>query len=216
MGMLLDTRLTVDDHGKQRWEIPTDEPSACAALHYVEASCRLTRHYDRSRTCLSPNSMCHACFRSPLALSTFRPLQGVGQKMTDDDAIAEIESHLSWAFFSPLYPLILAPGPLSSRLLQISTTSAMPSTRTGRSPSPVPPSLPTWPPNLSQAQHGHLLDLATTFALSHGFTLLPPDSTHPATHAFSAPLSLFPTPFPKGLYDLARDLQPLYNGLYAR
>ena len=88
--------------------------------------------------------------------------------------------------------------------------------RSGRSPSPVPPTLPVWPPKLTQAQHDHLLVLATTFALSHGFTLLPPGATIPPTHAFCAPMSLFPTPFPKGLYNCAKDLQPLYNGLYAR
>ncbi|ORX35272.1 putative glutathione synthase [Kockovaella imperatae] len=92
----------------------------------------------------------------------------------------------------------------------------MPARHPGRSPSPVPPTLPTWPPQVSQEQHDHLLNLGTTFALSHGFTLLPPDSTTPPTHTFSAPLSLFPTPFPRGLYEWAKDLQPLYNGLYAR
>ncbi|RSH94834.1 hypothetical protein EHS25_004640 [Saitozyma podzolica] len=76
--------------------------------------------------------------------------------------------------------------------------------------------LPTWPPELTPAQHAHLLNLSISHALSHGFTLLPPQTPTPPTHAFAAPLSLFPTPFPRELYFLARDIQPIYNALYAR
>lgn len=76
--------------------------------------------------------------------------------------------------------------------------------------------LPRWPPSLAQEQHDHLLLLASTYALAHGFTLLPPNATTPPTHTFPAPLSLFPTPFPRHLYDLAKEIQPLYNALYAR
>jgi hypothetical protein len=79
-----------------------------------------------------------------------------------------------------------------------------------------PSSLPAWPPALSSEQHAHLLLLSSTYALSHGFTLLPPNSAHPPTHAIAAPLSLFPTPFPRTLYELAREIQPIYNALYAR
>ena len=84
------------------------------------------------------------------------------------------------------------------------------------SPAMSSTSLPDWPPSLTEEQHAHLLLLSTTYALSHGFTLLPPAPTSPPTHAFAAPLSLFPTPFPRRLYDLAKEIQPLYNALYAR
>jgi hypothetical protein len=77
-------------------------------------------------------------------------------------------------------------------------------------------SLPDWPPALSETQHTHLHTLATLYSLSHGFTLLPPNSTTPPTHSFAAPFSLFPTPFPRHLYDLAKEIQPIYNALYAR
>ena len=80
----------------------------------------------------------------------------------------------------------------------------------------VPTSLPSWPPSLTSDQHDHLLVLSTTYALSHGFTLLPPSSSTPPTHTFPAPLSLFPTPFPRDLFNLAKEIQPLYNALYAR
>ncbi|WVQ83241.1 glutathione synthetase [Cryptococcus sp. DSM 104549] len=76
--------------------------------------------------------------------------------------------------------------------------------------------LPPWPPALSDTQLEALTLLASTYALSHGFTLLPPAPTTPPTATISAPLSLLPTPFPRALYDLAVSLQPVYNALYAR
>jgi glutathione synthase len=79
-----------------------------------------------------------------------------------------------------------------------------------------PTSLPHWPPTLTEAQHTHLINLSISYALSHGLTLLPPSTTSPPSFAIAAPLSLFPTPFPRGLYHLAREIQPLYNALYAR
>lgn len=81
--------------------------------------------------------------------------------------------------------------------------------------SPPPPSvLPAWPPTLSPAQLDHLLTLATSHALGHGFTLLPLALTTPPTAAIPAPLSLLPTPFPRTLYHRAVALQTLYNALY--
>jgi hypothetical protein len=75
-------------------------------------------------------------------------------------------------------------------------------------------SLPPWPPALTPEQQAKLLLLASTYALSRGFTLLPPSPTNPPTSAIPAPLSLCPTPFPKDLYDLAIRIQPAYNALY--
>ncbi|ODO07992.1 glutathione synthetase [Cryptococcus amylolentus CBS 6273] len=77
-------------------------------------------------------------------------------------------------------------------------------------------SLPAWPPGLTEHQLAALTTQATTWALSHGFVLLPPSPTTPPTATISAPLSLLPTPFPRQLFDLAVSLQPLYNALYAR
>jgi hypothetical protein len=76
-------------------------------------------------------------------------------------------------------------------------------------------SLPPWPPTLTQEQQSHLLLLATSYALGHGYNLLPTNPTTPPTAAIPAPLSLFPTPFPRDLYELAVSLQPLYNRLYS-
>ena len=79
--------------------------------------------------------------------------------------------------------------------------------------------LPNWPPVFTAEQTSQLLHLATTYALGHGFTLLPPHtaespSTSAPTSAIPAPLSICPTPFPKDLYELAVKIQPAYNALY--
>ncbi|KAL5519732.1 hypothetical protein ACEPAG_1392 [Sanghuangporus baumii] len=79
---------------------------------------------------------------------------------------------------------------------------------------------PDWPPHLTDAQQSHLTQLATTYALSHGLLYLPPSSpsspTPAPTSAIHAPLSLFPSPFPRSLFQNALRFQKIYNVLYAR
>jgi hypothetical protein len=55
-------------------------------------------------------------------------------------------------------------------------------------------------------------------ALSHGLVYLPPTTPQPSapTSAIHAPLSIFPSPLPRRLFDHARKLQKIYNVLYAR
>ncbi|KAF7291892.1 Glutathione synthetase [Mycena indigotica] len=59
---------------------------------------------------------------------------------------------------------------------------------------------------------------ATTYALSHSLLYLPPAQQQPLTPAAAihAPISLFPSPLPRRLFELARRLQSTYNILYAR
>ena len=82
--------------------------------------------------------------------------------------------------------------------------------------------LPPWPPSLSQAQLDELTLQATTYALAHGLLYLPPhseSSTPPSlipASAIHAPFALFPTPFPRHLFEHAMKLQKIYNVLYAR
>ncbi|KAI8998583.1 glutathione synthase [Trametes punicea] len=79
-------------------------------------------------------------------------------------------------------------------------------------------SLPKWPPEVTDEQRLALTLLATTYALSHGLVYLPPADVQPPapTSAIHAPLALFPSPFPRKQFELARRLQRLYNVLYAR
>jgi hypothetical protein len=75
-----------------------------------------------------------------------------------------------------------------------------------------------WPPTLPDPQLDALTLSATTYALSHGLLYLPPTNHQPPapSSAIHAPLSLFPSPFPRRLFELARRLQRTYNILYAR
>ncbi|GAA5886687.1 hypothetical protein JCM6882_005857 [Rhodosporidiobolus microsporus] len=81
---------------------------------------------------------------------------------------------------------------------------------------------PAWPPSLSPSDQHTLLDLASDYALSHGLVVrpFPSDPADPSsishTSAIHAPYALYPSPFPRDLFDQARELQPLYNELYAR
>ena len=79
--------------------------------------------------------------------------------------------------------------------------------------------IPTsWPPALSEAQLAALTLQATTYALSHGLGYLPPAPSQPPapTSAIHAPLALFPSPIPRTLFNRAKQLQRIYNVLYAR
>lgn len=86
---------------------------------------------------------------------------------------------------------------------------------------PLPPTimpLPKWPPALSPSQLEELHLQATTYALSHGLLYLPPGQQQPPipSSAIHAPFALFPSPFPRTLFNHAQDLQQIYNVLYAR
>ena len=78
--------------------------------------------------------------------------------------------------------------------------------------------LSDWPPTLSRAQLDDLSLQATSNALDTGLAYLPhalPMSLIPS-HAHHAPISLFPSLFPRHLFEQAQRLQPIYNVLYAR
>ena len=80
--------------------------------------------------------------------------------------------------------------------------------------------LPNWPPSLPVEQLDYLTVQATTYALAHGLIYLPPTNGQPVppvpASAIHAPFALFPTPFPKALFQRAQRLQRIYNILYAR
>lgn len=76
-----------------------------------------------------------------------------------------------------------------------------------------------WPPAQTTPQHEALLSLASDYALSHGLVLRPSATSSVAgpstTSAIHAPYSLFPSPFPRKLFEQAQGLQEIYNSLYA-
>lgn len=75
-----------------------------------------------------------------------------------------------------------------------------------------------WPPTVSKTQLDELTAHATTYALSHGLLYLPPALPLPRvpSAAIHAPVALFPSPFPRRLFDQAKRLQSIYNVLYSR
>jgi hypothetical protein len=75
-----------------------------------------------------------------------------------------------------------------------------------------------WPPTVTKDQLEALTLYATTYAFSNGLLYLPPIQPQPPvpTSAIHAPLSLFPSPFPRKLFELAQRIQRTYNVLYAR
>lgn len=75
--------------------------------------------------------------------------------------------------------------------------------------------LPEWPPATSTGAETALAALAADWALSHGLVWrsAEPGAVGTAVHA---PFALYPSPFPRGLFDQALALQTAYNELYAR
>lgn len=76
----------------------------------------------------------------------------------------------------------------------------------------------SWPPSLSPVQLEALTLYATTYAISHGLLYLPPAEHQPVipSAAIHAPISLFPSPFPRKLFELGLRLQKTFNILYSR
>ncbi|GLB38570.1 putative glutathione synthetase [Lyophyllum shimeji] len=78
--------------------------------------------------------------------------------------------------------------------------------------------LSAWPPTLTDAQIHALTVQATTYALSNGLLYLPPAERQPPIpeSAIHAPLALFPSPFPRSIFEHAKRIQRTYNVLYSR
>ena len=76
-----------------------------------------------------------------------------------------------------------------------------------------------WPPKQGDEA---VLELASDWALSNGLVLRPPTSstddaayTRPGQSVIHAPYALYPSAFPRKLFQQAIDLQAAYNRLYA-
>lgn len=86
------------------------------------------------------------------------------------------------------------------------------------SPDPRMFDFAAWPPELSREQLEKLTLYAATYSLCNGNIHLPPAGRQPVipTTAIYAPFALFPSPFPRRLFEKARKLQRSYNILYSR
>lgn len=78
-----------------------------------------------------------------------------------------------------------------------------------------------YPPDLSPAQQKFLVTSVKDWAIQHGLAVRPSPAIVPTETdsngvlATNAPVTLFPSPFPKACFEEATALQEIYNELYA-
>ncbi|TIB72047.1 glutathione synthase [Wallemia mellicola] len=76
-----------------------------------------------------------------------------------------------------------------------------------------------FPPKIEESFEKELIENLRAFCLGNGLVLLPPikagETTVSSSEGVQAPVSLFPTPFPRKLYNQALSIQPVFNELYA-
>ena len=78
-----------------------------------------------------------------------------------------------------------------------------------------------YPPDVPEEQLEYLVSTVKNWTIEHGLTVRPSpaivsDESNP-NHvlATNAPVTLFPSPFPRKCFETARSLQTVYNELYA-
>ena len=76
--------------------------------------------------------------------------------------------------------------------------------------------VPSYPPPLSQAQLSLVLTSLTDYCLSHGITVRPQTPSKGNHLASCAPVTLFPSLFPRTAWEHAVQVQTTYNLLYAK
>ena len=76
--------------------------------------------------------------------------------------------------------------------------------------------LPRYPPSLSPKAQAFLCTSLTDFCLSHGIAIRPPQPSEGNHLAGQAPVTLFPSLFPRQAWEHALRLQTTYNTLYAK
>ena len=78
-----------------------------------------------------------------------------------------------------------------------------------------------YPPSLNPQQEAYLVQSVKDWTIEHGLTVRPgPNVVSQEVNpnnvlATNAPVTLFPSPFPKSCFEQARALQQIYNELYA-
>lgn len=79
----------------------------------------------------------------------------------------------------------------------------------------------SYPPHLDPAQEAHLVTTIKDWAIQNGLAIRPPpnfvskESDPQGVLATNAPVTLFPSPFPRSCFEEAKVLQTVYNELYA-
>lgn len=79
----------------------------------------------------------------------------------------------------------------------------------------------SYPPPLTSEQEDYLVQTVKNWTVEHALTVRPSTAivsreANPNNNlATNAPVTLFPSPFPKACFEQARNLQQVYNELYA-
>ena len=80
---------------------------------------------------------------------------------------------------------------------------------------------PDYPPDLAPEQRDHVLFTLNDWSIAHGLAVRPSstfvakESDPSGVLAVTAPVTVFPSLFPKDLFSHAKALQQAYNTLYA-
>jgi glutathione synthase len=72
-----------------------------------------------------------------------------------------------------------------------------------------------YPPNLTEAEESYLIDNLRDYGLSVGFCVKR-NSPETGYCAALAPITLFPSLFPRKCFEMAENVQQPYNTLYAK
>ena len=78
-----------------------------------------------------------------------------------------------------------------------------------------------YPPQLTVEQQEYLVETVKNWSIEHSLAVRPspaivPEDANPnKVLATNAPVTLFPSPFPNSCFEQARNLQQVYNELYA-
>jgi hypothetical protein len=78
-----------------------------------------------------------------------------------------------------------------------------------------------YPPKLTASESEQLLSIVKDWSIANGLAVRPPVSLVKATAdphgilATTAPVTLFPSPFPRVCFEQAKSIQKSYNKLYA-
>lgn len=82
-------------------------------------------------------------------------------------------------------------------------------------------SIENYPPELTPAESEQLLFTIKDWSIAHGLAVRPPlalvasEADPQGILATSAPVTLFPSPFPRVCFEQAKSIQKAYNHLYA-
>ena len=78
-----------------------------------------------------------------------------------------------------------------------------------------------YPPHLTDAEQQGLVEAIKDWSIANGLAIRPPPAVIPTEvdpvgiAAVNAPVTLFPSPFPRQCFAQARSVQKTYNELYA-